>query len=92
MASLSTEPRGAIRTSTWKNDTRGHVHDFPKEGEGGGGGEVHNEETCFFFNLKLLSLNIRRLGNLKKKASSVYMVQKAKSEYYISPRNAFDNR
>ena len=48
MASLSTELRGAISTSTWKRDIRGHVHDFPKEGEGGGGGEVHNEETDFF--------------------------------------------
>ena len=47
MASLPTELRGAIRTSTWKKDTRGHVHDFLKEGEGGGG-EVHNEETDFF--------------------------------------------
>ena len=47
MASLSTELRGAIRTSTWKKDTRGHVHDFPKEGEGGDL-EVHNEETDFF--------------------------------------------
>ena len=45
MASLSTELRRAVRTSTWKKDTRGHVHDFPKEGEGG---EVHNEETDFF--------------------------------------------
>ena len=61
MASLSTELRRAVRTSTWKKDTRGHVHDFPKEGEGG---EVHNEETFFFFfNFKLLSLNIRGLGN-----------------------------
>ena len=86
MASLSTELRGAIRTSTWKKDTRGHVHDFPKEG---GGGEVHNEETDFFFYFKLLSLNIRGLGNFKRRRA---VVQEAKSKYYISPRNAFDNR
>ncbi|XP_074625782.1 DNA repair protein complementing XP-A cells homolog isoform X1 [Acropora palmata] len=37
------ELRRAVRTSTWKKDTRGHVHDFPKEGEEGG--EVYDEET-----------------------------------------------
>ena len=58
------------------------------------------EERCtkkqIFFYFKLFFLNIRGLSNLKKKASSVYLVQErvqeAKSEYYISPRNAFDNR
>ena len=60
MAFLSTELRRAVRTSTWKKDTRGHVHDFPKEGEEGG--EVYKERD-FFFYFKLFSLNIRGLSN-----------------------------
>ena len=46
MAFLSTELRRAVRTSTWKKDTRGHAHDFPKEGEEGG--EVYKERDFFF--------------------------------------------
>ena len=46
-------------------------------------------EKQIFFYFKLLSLNIRGLGNFKKRRA---VVQEAKSKYYISPRNAFDNR